>query len=97
MIDSRVVAASRGTTIAGTAQIITGRASLRWNARIHQKYLSEAALADPKVGRIFAAADDVTIQIAPTKVISWDMCQVGRQFFDGAMQNNPSFLLPLET
>jgi hypothetical protein len=70
MIDSRDVAASRGTTIAGTAQIITGRASLRWNARTHQKYLSEAALADPKVGRTFAAADDVTIQIAPTKAIS---------------------------
>jgi PPOX class probable F420-dependent enzyme len=96
MIDSRDVAASRGINIAGTAQIVTGDSSRQWNARLHRKYLSDAALADPRVGSVFAAVDDVTIQITPTSVISWDMRQADRQFFGGAIENNPTYLLPLE-
>ena len=61
MIDSRDVAASRGSNIVGTAEIVTGDSSRQWNAQIHRKYLSEAALADPRVGRVFAAVDDVTV------------------------------------
>ena len=96
MIDSRDVAASCGITIAGTAQIVTGDSSRQWNAWIHHKYLSDAALADPRVGPVFAAMDDVTIQITPTSVISWDLRQVDRQFFGGAIESNPTYLLPLE-
>jgi nitroimidazol reductase NimA-like FMN-containing flavoprotein (pyridoxamine 5'-phosphate oxidase superfamily) len=55
MIDARDPAASCGVNIAGTAQILTGDSSRKPNADIHRKYLSEAALADPKVGPIFAA------------------------------------------
>src|SRR5579862_428820 len=58
MIDSRDVAASRGINIVGTAEIVTGDSSRQWNAQIHRKYLSEAALADPRVGRVFAAVED---------------------------------------
>ena len=46
MIDSRDASASRGINLAGTAQILTGDPSQQWNARIHRKYLSEAALGD---------------------------------------------------
>ena len=49
MIDSRDPAASCGVTIAGTAQILTGESSEKYNAEVHRKYLSEAALADPRV------------------------------------------------
>ena len=96
MIDSRDVAASRGSNIVGTAEIVTGDSSRQWNAQIHRKYLSEAALADPRVGRVFAAVDDVTIKITPASVISWDMRQADQQFFGGAIANNPEYLLPLE-
>ena len=96
MIDSRDVAASRGMTIAGTAQVLTGDSSRQWNARLHRKYLSDAALRDPRVGAVFAAVDDVTIQIAPTAVISWDMRQADRQYFGGAIEKNPTYLMPLE-
>jgi len=96
MIDSRDVAASCGITIAGTAAMLTGDASRKWNARLHAKYLSEAALADPRVGSAFAAVDDVTIQITPASVISWDMREADRQFFGGAIESNPGYLLPLE-
>jgi PPOX class probable F420-dependent enzyme len=96
MVDSRDVSASRGVNIAGIAQIMTADSSRQWNARVHRKYLSDAALSDPKVGRVFAVVDDVTIQITPTSVIFWDMGQADRQFFGGAIENNPSYLLPLE-
>src|SRR5450755_4997982 len=61
MIDARDPAASYGIPIAGTAQILTADASRKSNAEIHRKYLSEAALADARVGPVFAAWDDVTI------------------------------------
>jgi hypothetical protein len=44
---------------------------------------------------VFAAWDDVTIQITPSSVIAWDMRQADRQFFGGALEKNPAYLLPL--
>lgn len=96
MIDSRDPAASYGVTIAGTAQVLTGKSSRKYNAEVHRKYLSEAALADPKVGPVFAAWDDVTVRLAPASVIAWDMRQADQQVFGGAFRNNPTYLLPLE-
>jgi PPOX class probable F420-dependent enzyme len=94
MIDSRDPAASCGITIAGTAQILTGDSSRQKNAEIHRKYLSAAALADPRVGPVFAGWDDLTIQITPASVIAWDMRVADRQFFGGAIEANPAYLLP---
>lgn len=96
MIDSRDPAASFGVTIAGTAQILTGDVSRKWNSLIHGKYLSSAALADPRIGPVFAAWDDITIEIAPASVIAWDMREADRQVFGGAFAANPAYLLPLE-
>jgi len=96
MIDSRDPAASFGVTIAGTAQILTGDVSRKWNSLIHGKYLSSAALADPRIGPVFAAWDDITIEITPASVIAWDMREADRQVFGGAFAANPAYLLPLE-
>jgi PPOX class probable F420-dependent enzyme len=96
MIDSRDPAASCGITITGTAKFLTGDTSQKKNHEIHKKYLSPAAIADPKVGPVFAGWDDVTIQITPDSVISWDMREADRQVFGRAFENNPSYLLPLE-
>jgi general stress protein 26 len=96
MIDSRDPAASCGVTIVGTPKILTGDVSRQKNAEVHRKYLSAAALADPKVGPVFAGWDDVTIQITPDSVIAWDMRVADRQFFSGAMESNPGYLLPLQ-
>jgi PPOX class probable F420-dependent enzyme len=96
MIDARDPAASCGINIAGSAQILTGDSSRKSNAAIHRKYLSAAALADPRVGPVFAAWDDVTIQITPAAVIAWDMRLADRQFFGGALENHPGYLLPLQ-
>ena len=96
MIDSRDPAASRGVSIAGAAQLLMGDAAREWNAKIHRKYLSEAALADARVGPVFAVWDDVTVQITPKSVIAWDMREADRQAFSGALQKNPGYLLPLQ-
>ena len=65
MIDSRDPAAQRGITITGTARLLTGAPSQDWNAKVHRKYLSAAALADAKVEPMFAQFDDVSIRIVP--------------------------------
>ena len=96
MIDSRDPQASFGATIAGNIQILREGASQKLNAEIHRKYLSAAAIADPRVGPVFAGWDDVTIQITPVSVISWDMREADAQVFGGSFKNNPTYLLPLE-
>jgi PPOX class probable F420-dependent enzyme len=96
MIDSRDPAASRGITIAGTAELLTGGSSRTWNEKIHRKYLSQTAIEDSRVGPVFAVWDDVTIRITPESVIAWDMREADQQAFGGAFQENPEYLLPLE-
>ncbi|MGH9497500.1 MAG: pyridoxamine 5'-phosphate oxidase family protein [Candidatus Sulfotelmatobacter sp.] len=96
MIDSRDPLASFGATIVGAAKILTGQASQQRGAEIHRKYMSDAALADPKVGPVFATFDDITIEITPTSVISWDMRVLDQQMLGSVFANNPSYMLPLE-
>lgn len=95
MIDSRDVAASRGITIYGAAQMLSGEASRHWNEQVHRKYLSAAALTDPKVGPVFAAWDDLTIEITPRSIIAWDLRDADRQVFGGSLEKNPDYLLPV--
>ena len=96
MIDSRDPAASFGVTISGTAKMLSGEESQKKNKEIHTRYLSAAALADARVGPVFAGWDDVTIQITPESVIAWDMREADRQVFGGAFESNPGYLLPLQ-
>jgi hypothetical protein len=96
MIDSRDPSASCGATIIGNGSVITGEASRKLNEHIHRKYLSGAALADSRVGPVFAAWDDMTIEIKPASVISWDMREADKQAFGGAFASNPGYLLDVE-
>jgi len=96
MIDARDPAASHGVTVTGSGRVLTGDAAQKCNAEIHRKYLSEAALADPRVGPVFAGWDDVTVRLTPESVIAWDMREADRQVFGSTFKNNPAYLLPLE-
>jgi hypothetical protein len=96
MIDARDPAASRGVTVVGTGQTVSGETSKQLNLQIHRKYLSEAALADAKVGPVFAGWDDVTIRIVPNSVIAWDMRDADKQVFGSAFEKNPTYLRALE-
>lgn len=96
MIDSRNPATQKGVCIAGTARVLEGATSRAWRDQVHRKYLSPAALADPRVGPVFAEWDDVAIQIAPNSVILWDMNEIDRQAFGSAFATNPGYFLPVE-
>jgi hypothetical protein len=96
MVDSRDPAASYGVTVTGSAQVLSGESSHKFNTEIHRKYLSEAALADPKVGPVFAGWDDITVRLVPTSVIVWDMREADQHVFGSSFKNNPTYLLPLE-
>jgi PPOX class probable F420-dependent enzyme len=93
MIDSRDPAASRGVTAMSTVEVLTGETSREWNLRIHRRYLSDAALADARVGPVFAAWDDVTLKLTPSAVFAWDMREADRLAFGAAFADNPAYLL----
>jgi PPOX class probable F420-dependent enzyme len=96
MIDSRDPQASRGVTAICSAKILSGETSQAVNLRIHQRYLSQAALADPRIGPVFAQWDDVTLELTPTSFFAWDMREADLQVMGGAFAEHPGYLLPLE-
>jgi hypothetical protein len=56
--------------------------------------MSEAALADPRVGGIFACWDHVTIKLQPESWISWDMAALDARVFGAWIAGTPGYLLP---
>jgi len=95
MVDSRDPLASRGVTCTGAAEVIGGENSHALNEKIHRRYLSEVALADPRVGPVFAAWDDITVRLKPESLFTWDMRELDRAVLGGAM-STPGYLLELE-
>jgi PPOX class probable F420-dependent enzyme len=96
MVDSRRPGTEWGVSAAGVAEVIGGARSAEINRRVHGRYLSAAALADPGVGAVFAAFDDVTIRIAPASWFSWDMASLDAQVFGGKLGATPGYMLPLD-
>ena len=96
MVDVRKPATERGVTAAGRADVISGEQSQEINWRIHRRYMSPAALADPHVGAVFASFDDVTLRISPVSWTSWDMSVLDAQAFGGRLGKTPGYLLPLD-
>jgi general stress protein 26 len=96
MVDVRKAGAERGVHGAGKAELISGEQSKEINRRIHKRYLSTAALADPQIEPVFAAFDDVTIRITPSSWTAWDMAVLDAQAFGGKLSANPGYLLPLD-
>jgi nitroimidazol reductase NimA-like FMN-containing flavoprotein (pyridoxamine 5'-phosphate oxidase superfamily) len=95
MVDIRKPAEERGLVAVCSAEVIAGERSMEINARIHRRYLSEAALADPRAGGTFAAIDDVTLKLTPKNWYTWDMRKLDEVLFGGAMKT-PGYLLPLD-
>jgi PPOX class probable F420-dependent enzyme len=96
MVDARKPGTERGVTAAGKAEVISGNQSREINRRIHDRYLSAAAISDPHVGPVFAAFDDVTIRLVPTSWITWDMAVLDAQALGGRLGKNPGYMLPLD-
>jgi hypothetical protein len=96
MIDSRKPGKQRGVTAAGTVELISGRESQEINHRIHSRYLSAAALADPGIGPAFAAFDDVKVRHTPASWIWWDMAALDAQALGGRLGGTPGYMLPTD-
>lgn len=96
MVDVRKPGAERGVTATGKVDVILGKQSQEINRRIHGRYLSAAAIADPHVGPMFASFDDVTIRLTPTSWITWDMAVLDAQALGGRLGGTPGYLLALD-
>jgi PPOX class probable F420-dependent enzyme len=96
MVDIRKPGKERGVTAAGRVEVISGDHSRQINRRIHSRYLSAAAIADPQIEPVFASFDDITIRLTPASWITWDMAALDAQAFGGRLGGTPGYMLPLD-
>lgn len=96
MVDVRRPGGERGVTAIGMAEIISESASREINRRIHGRYLSAAAMADPQIEPVFASFDDVTIKLTPASWTAWDMAVLDAQAFGSRLGKTPGYMLPLD-
>ena len=96
MVDVRKPGAERGVNGAGKAELISGEQSQEINRRIHNRYMSEAAMTDPHVGPVFASFDNVTIRITPGSWTAWGMSVLDAHAFGRRLGGTPGYFLPLD-
>ena len=97
LVDSRRQGAERWVSASGTAEIIRGERSRAINARILQRYLTNAGLEEPRVGPVFAAASEVTIGLTPVAWRSFDLKSFDDQFFGSLLGQTPErWFLPID-
>jgi len=96
MVDTRGTQMERGVTAVCAVEVLSGESAAAINRRIHGRYMSEAATADPAVGPVMDGLDDVTLRLSPLRWISWDMGALDAQAFGGTFSRNPGYLLPLD-
>ena len=96
MVDARKPGKERGVTASGRVELVSGGESQEINRRLHSRYLSAAAMADPQVGPVFASFDDVTIRLTPVSWIAWDMAVLDAQALGGRLGGTPGYVLPLD-
>jgi PPOX class probable F420-dependent enzyme len=94
MVDSREVLASRGACVIGRAELLRHAEARQWNRLVHEKYMSAAAMKDPRVGPVFDS-EDACVRITPEKVIAWDVRDFDNAAMGGALCGTPGYLLPL--
>jgi PPOX class probable F420-dependent enzyme len=80
LIDIRKPGVERWVSASGRADILRGDESREINSRILSRYLTEEAIADPRVGPALAAADDITIRLKPESLRSWSARDLDDQF-----------------
>ena len=89
LVEVRDPGTERWVSGIGPASMLRGEESRKINAAIVERYLTPEAIADPRIGPAFAAVDDVTLRIRPTKWRSWASEEVDKQFFAGILGASP--------
>lgn len=96
MVEARKPGSERGVTATGPVEVISGEKVRELNLRIHRRYMSDAAIADPHVGGVFAQFDDIALKLRPRVWTWWDMPELDAMYFGGRFGNTPGYLLPQE-
>jgi PPOX class probable F420-dependent enzyme len=98
LVDSRRKSgAERWVSASGVAEVIRGERSKAINAKIQQRYLTQAGLEDRRVGPVLAAASEVTIGLTPRVWRSFDLKSFDEQFFGGLLGQMPEqWFLPVD-
>ena len=89
LVDVRKPGSERWVSASGRAEILLGDESREINSRILRRYLTDEAIADPRVGPGFAAVDDITICLTPESWRSWSSKDVDERFFGGLLGSDP--------
>jgi hypothetical protein len=97
MVDIRQPGGESWVYASGRVEIIRGDDSREINSRILSRYLTQEAIEDSRIGPAFAAADDITICLAPETWRSWSAKDVDEQFFGGILTGTPEkWFRPIE-
>jgi general stress protein 26 len=91
LVDSRGPGALRGAAARGRLTVLRGEEARAVNERVWAKYLTAQGLADPRVGGVIRAHDDVTIRLEPERWRTW----ATDEDFGGALEE-PGQTLPLD-
>jgi PPOX class probable F420-dependent enzyme len=89
VVDVRKPGAERWVAGSGPVTIIRDDQSRKLVRAIQERYLTTEALADPRIGPGFAAADDVTLALRPAKWRSWSSGDLDAQHFGGLLRASP--------
>ena len=96
MVETRKPGSERGVTATGPVEVISGQNAHELNLRVHHRYLSGDAIADPQVGGVFAQFDDITLKLRPQVWTWWDMPELDAMYFGGRFGSTPGYLLSQE-
>jgi PPOX class probable F420-dependent enzyme len=96
MIDTRVPGQEQGVSVSGLATVLGGEQGRTLVAEAQQRYLTQIALADENVGKVYAKFDDVVIALRPTRWVTWDIAKMNAERFDGKLGVESGYLYPLD-
>src|SRR5262245_17644597 len=89
MVDIRQPGGESWVYASGRVEILRGDESREANSKILRRYLTQAAIEEPRIGPGFAASDDITICLIPETWRSWSAKDVDEQFFGGLLTSDP--------
>jgi nitroimidazol reductase NimA-like FMN-containing flavoprotein (pyridoxamine 5'-phosphate oxidase superfamily) len=79
-----------GVAASGHIELVEGEAALEVNGRIHRRYVTATGMADPELGGLLTAGDDITLRLVPERWQEWDL-----EPYFGGMLSDPRLAKPL--
>jgi PPOX class probable F420-dependent enzyme len=96
MVDARRTQPEKGVTAICAVEVLRGDEARPFSRRLLSRYLSEAAMADPKAGGMMEGLSDIVLRLVPQRWIAWDNAELDAQVLDGVFRRNPGYLLPTD-